>query len=439
MSIGSLLDLVNPIKENDDTEGNVSPQLRYPKSTLNRFLATIGMSMIVVSLATISIRELSEMESAPSILLLVVGLIMAVFGILRWHSEETIEKEVYESESQRTIDERRSHAQLLRERASREHMELAADALKLRQKAQEEITKVRLPDMEPTEGATEKETLVSPPLADAYSTPPYADSQRKYVLQRVLGKGGLAIVYLAKDHKGRNVVIKRPWGYRSPNEKGKDGRVNPYVVSREKLILEASFLRNFRKKMGIVELLDFFLHDDEVYEVLRYVEGPSLTQYVKEKWAASDTGGLEMTEALRFARQIISILKFLHDEMNMVHRDITPGNFLVENEQLVLTDLGTISKHTDLDIEIYDGIQSGGYHSPEQARGASSKTSDIFSLGSVMYFLLTGMPPPVCSLVKPTDRAIQENLIEKGIHEELIGIVLKARAVSANLRYEDTH
>ncbi len=126
------------------------------------------------------------------------------------------------------------------------------------------------------------------------------------------------------------------------------------------------------------------------YLVMPYVQGESLQQRI------DDNGPLELKETLRIAMQAARGLEAAH-EQGLVHRDIKPGNILIEKsvDRILLTDFG-LARAVDDASMTRSGVIAGTpqYMSPEQARGdAIDHRSDLFSLGSVIYTMCTGRPP----------------------------------------------
>jgi serine/threonine-protein kinase len=202
----------------------------------------------------------------------------------------------------------------------------------------------------------------------------------RYVIERELGRGGMAVVYLAEDRRHhRQVAIK--------------------VL---KPVLTASFgpdrfLREIEVTAGlnhphILPLLDSGDADGLLFYVMPYVARESLRErLVREKQ-------LPLDEALRITAEVADALAFAHAH-GVLHRDIKPENILFEGSQAVLADFGLARA-----IRVASGkrlTESGlavgtpEYMSPEQAAGEQELTvrSDVYSLGCVLYEMLAGRPP----------------------------------------------
>ncbi|MFQ6060237.1 MAG: protein kinase [Thermoplasmata archaeon] len=268
-----------------------------------------------------------------------------------------------------------------------------------------------------------------------FSAPRREGPRQQYEVLGLLAQGGFSRVFLARQPNGMHVVIKKPWGYRTERDEGRHGQINPYGIAVEKLNIEASFLKAAIGKRGVVDFLDLFYEGDAPCLVMRFVDGPSLREYVASRRAPRQTGGLGLEEALRVFEQVLDIIRFVHNVTDKVHRDITPNNVIMEDSQAVMIDFGTISEDKGVSEEVHTGIQAGGYHAPEQTQGASAKICDIYSLGSTIYFLLTGKDPPQPTVRNPTDRVMTHELQKVSVPDELISIVMKARAFSPSARF----
>ena len=202
----------------------------------------------------------------------------------------------------------------------------------------------------------------------------------RYAVERELGRGGTATVYLARDLRHpRNVAIK---------------------VLRPELASGIAIDR-FRAEIGIASALshphilpvfDSGGADDRLYFVMPYVEGDTLRQRLKRERQ------LPVQDALQLAREIADALAYAHSR-GIVHRDIKPENILLVAGHAVVTDFGiarAIAQATDLRLTATGmAIGTPQYMSPEQATGDRSVDgrSDVYSLGCMLYEMLAGDPP----------------------------------------------
>jgi uncharacterized protein (TIGR02145 family) len=204
-----------------------------------------------------------------------------------------------------------------------------------------------------------------------------------YEIKRVLGEGGMAVVYLANNIKfGTNVALKLL---------KKEFIHNSNI--RARFIAEARNM--FRMSHPhIIKVTDLIDDDDTVAFVMEYIEGETLKAYLDRK------GKLNEKEIGGLLEQMLSALEYAHDQ-GLVHRDIKPSNFMVSPlGKLKLMDFG-IAKQTNPGSPEYTStgtnqrMGTAMYMSPEQIHETRSVTSrsDIYSLGVVLWQMVTGQKP----------------------------------------------
>ena len=202
----------------------------------------------------------------------------------------------------------------------------------------------------------------------------------RYRILRRLGSGGMANVYLAEDEElGRRVAIK---------------------ILNDRHASDDSFVERFRREAknaaglshpNIVSIYDRGEAEGTYYIAMEYLEGRSL----KDRIVAE--GPLPITAAIEAVRQILRALGFAH-RAGIVHRDIKPHNVLLAQEagerRFKVTDFGISRTSASQMTEAGSIVGTAQYLSPEQARGAPvDQRSDIYSVGIVLYELLTGQLP----------------------------------------------
>jgi serine/threonine protein kinase len=195
-----------------------------------------------------------------------------------------------------------------------------------------------------------------------------------YRLESLIGRGGMSEVYKARDPKGRVVAIK------ILQER------DPYLVT--KFIQEGNQIGPLLRGHANVVYVHKFGRspDNRLYIVMEYLEAPSLRRLLK--------GSLGEQEAVRIMAMVCEALAFAHQH-NIVHRDIKPENILVgPNGVVKVLDFG-IAKLTSASTVTRDKIVgTPEYLSPEQARGEPVlPASDVYSLGIVLYEMITGAVP----------------------------------------------
>ena len=200
----------------------------------------------------------------------------------------------------------------------------------------------------------------------------------RYEIHELLGVGGMAYVYKAYDNiEKRWVAIK---------------------ILKEELAGNSDFLRRFRNESkaiavlshpNIVKVYDVSFGDRIQYIVMEYIDGITLKQYIEQQ------GVISWKETVHFTTQILRALQHAHDK-GIVHRDIKPQNImLLSNGNIKVTDFGIARfSYSDTKTMTDSAIGSVHYISPEQARGdATDDRADIYSVGVVMYEMLTGQLP----------------------------------------------
>lgn len=249
---------------------------------------------------------------------------------------------------------------------------------------------------------------------------------QRYQLEEFVGKGGMALVFRATDMRtGHDVAVK---------------------ILRPEFNNDQEFLDRFQREAlaaskmshhNIVNLLDVGNEDNYHYLVLEYMRGRTL------KAVISDKGKLPESIAAQIAIRILSALQHAHSN-GIIHRDIKPGNVLVNAEgHIKVADFGiarvagsnTLSKNDSV-------IGSAHYFSPEQARGEDvTVASDIYSVGVVMYEMLTGRVPfdgdtPVAVALQHISALPQPlTALESSISPAMERVVLTALSKDPKNRY----
>jgi len=202
----------------------------------------------------------------------------------------------------------------------------------------------------------------------------------RYRIEREIGSGGMATVYLAHDLKhDRNVAVKvlRP--------------ELAAVMGKERFLAEIRTTANLSHP-HILPLHDSGEADGFLFYVMPFVEGESLRQKLDRD------GQLPVEEAVRIAGHVADALAYAHQQ-GVIHRDIKPGNILFQAGDPVVTDFGIALAVTAAGggrlTETGLSLGTPYYMSPEQATGDQAPTaaSDVYSLGCVLYEMLTGDPP----------------------------------------------
>lgn len=250
----------------------------------------------------------------------------------------------------------------------------------------------------------------------------------RYELLEKIGEGGTAVVYKAKCHLlNRFVAVK---------------------VLKDELASDKEFVEKFKREASaaaslssnnIVNIYDVGAENNINYIVLEYVKGKTLKQIINEE------GKLNWKKAINISRQIASALDCAHKN-NIVHRDIKPHNILVTEDGIVkVADFGIAKASDSVTITNSNKIMgSAHYLSPEQAKGiVVDGRTDIYSLGIVIYEMLTGKVPydaesPVSVALKHIqDPVIPPQSINANIPNNLNNLVLKCMEKNPVSRYQN--
>lgn len=250
----------------------------------------------------------------------------------------------------------------------------------------------------------------------------------RYQIIKSIGEGGMANVYLAYDTiLDRNVAVKVLRGDLATDEK--------FVRRFQREALSASSLSH----PNIVEVYDVGEDNGQYYIVMEYIEGCQLKQLLKKR------GRLTLSEVIDIMLQITDGLSVAHDAY-IIHRDIKPQNIMILDSGLVkITDFGIAMAMNSTQLTQTNSVMgSVHYLPPEQANGkGSTLQSDIYSMGILMYELLTGELPYkgdnaveiALKHLKEKIPSVREKFPE--IPQSVENIIIKATAKNPKNRYAD--
>lgn len=251
----------------------------------------------------------------------------------------------------------------------------------------------------------------------------------RYLIQEIIGIGGMAVVYKALDNfDNKTVAVK---------------------ILKEEYSADEEFRRRFKNESravailshpNIVKVYDVSFGEQLQYIVMEYVDGITLKQYINKK------GALTLREAVVITTQILRALAHAHDK-GIVHRDIKPQNIMLlrDNKTIKVADFGIASFHSKGDTRtMTDGaIGSVHYISPEQAKGEIvDNKADIYSVGVVLYEMLTGRVPfqaesaVSVALMQVQKQPPKPSLLKADIPVGIEQITMRAMKKSRHERYQ---
>jgi serine/threonine-protein kinase len=254
-------------------------------------------------------------------------------------------------------------------------------------------------------------------------------ANRYHILEKI-GGGGMAIVY-----KARCTLLNR---------------IVAVKVLRPQFAHDEEFVKKFRREAqssaslshpNIVGIFDVGQDKSDYFIVMEYIDGMTLKEYIQSK------GVLEVKESMKIAKEVAEALAHAHDN-SIIHRDIKPHNILLtKNMSVKVTDFGIAKAITGNTLTVQNtGSVMGSVHyfSPEQAKGSyAGVQSDIYSLGIVMYEMLTGQLPfdgesPISIAIKHIQEKVQPiREIKPDIPEDIAKIVEKCLQKNKDIRYNN--
>jgi len=249
----------------------------------------------------------------------------------------------------------------------------------------------------------------------------------RYEILALIGGGGMSLVYQAKDiYLNRIVAVK---------------------VLREYFTSDNEFVRRFRREAqavaslshpNIVNIYDVGQDEDTHYLVMEYIKGKTLKEIITEK------APIPLNETIDIVKQICDALEHAH-ENSIVHRDIKPHNIIItRGGRVKVTDFGIARAVSTATVTHTRGIiGSVHYFSPEQAKGeVTGEKSDIYSLGIVLYEMVTGKLPfegesPISvALMHIQNEPMLPSRYNSNLTDDIEKIILKAIKKNPNERYE---
>ncbi len=280
------------------------------------------------------------------------------------------------------------------------------------------------------------------PPASPFFLPPRTVLDGRYLLGRVLGAGGFGITYLAWD---LNLDLKLAVKEYFPNAFGARDRNHCTVIaantqSKEafdhglaKFLQEARALARFQGHPSIASVMTFFKENGTSYLVMKYEDGVTLQDYLKEH-----AGRMDFETVMGIAMAVMDALRAVHQE-GILHRDISPDNIIINRaRQIKILDFGSAKRDmTSQDRTLQITLKRG--FSPEEqyrANGRQGPWTDVYAVGATLYQCLTGNKPPDALDRLNEDKLEPPSRLGVKIPRNCEKALMKALAVRAQDRFQ---
>ncbi len=279
------------------------------------------------------------------------------------------------------------------------------------------------------------------PPQQAFHLIPGTVIANRYLIGTCIGFGGFGITYKAYDQiLGVIVAIKEfyPAGLvnRSPGETQigvlSGERMGEYQIQLERFLLEAENIAQFGKAKDIVNVFDIIHENGTAYIIMEYIQGILLKDYMENE------GKLDIETSLYLIMPIIEALKKIHG-CGIIHRDISPDNIFITNDGAIkVFDFGAAIFADEKKETASVAVVKEGYAPPEQYRSKSKQGafSDIYSVGAILYQMVTGIKPPEGSSRTKKDDLKSPAELGIKINPNLDRAIMQAMAVRPEFRFQ---
>lgn len=279
------------------------------------------------------------------------------------------------------------------------------------------------------------------PLDQSLLTPGSVLSNR-YVIGQTIGKGGFGTTYLAYDALVcRKIAIKEYFPYGIAQRTSENSEVSvlsedskqAFELGAEKFYNEARLVSRFNGNPNIVGVYNCFYENNTVYMAMEYLGGRTLKEYIREK------GVLSVSQALYVAKSVADALVVAHSAA-ILHRDISPDNIIVcDDGNIKLIDFGAARQVVAEHSQSFSVILKPGFAPPEQysKKGNQGPWTDVYSVGTTLYYMITGDIPDDPSARFDNDDTFEENVFD--IDPALWEVIKKATKLKAEDRYKDAY
>lgn len=248
----------------------------------------------------------------------------------------------------------------------------------------------------------------------------------RYLIQEVIGVGGMGSVYRARDLHFPNVV--KLVAVKEMINQARDPQVRQTIV--QNFEREANILATLNHP-SIPRIFDYFSHDDRSYLVIEFVNGKDLAQVLSES-----PGPVPEDQVIAWGIELCDVLQYLHNHKPepIIFRDMKPSNVMVNHDMhVVLVDFGIAKMFREGQKGTMIGTE--GYSPPEQYRGEASPLADIYSLGATMHHLLTKRDPQIETPFTFNERPVRK--INPAVSTELEAVISTAVQYNAQDRFQN--
>lgn len=240
---------------------------------------------------------------------------------------------------------------------------------------------------------------------------------KKYKVVSQIGKGGMSSVYLAEDKDGKDYAVKAI-----------DKTSKAYLAAKnpDGTLDEVEIVR-FLNHPDIPHVYDVYETQEKLYIVMDYVKGISLSEYIRKN------GPIPYPEAMKYMIQICNIFLYLHTrECPVIYRDLKPSNLIMQEDNLKLLDFGiAVELSGSRCTKKVKALGTKGYASPEHFKGMVDERSDIYTLGTTFYSMITGKNPRIKGAPFPAGEDFPKDIDPVARH-----VIMKACERESKDRYQ---
>ena len=265
----------------------------------------------------------------------------------------------------------------------------------------------------------------------------------RYAVGQVLGFGGFGVIYKTWDNVENKIIAVKeyyPSGMvtRIPGKNEvkllSNNRSEEFKEGKNRFINEAKNTAMFKEHNNIVSIMGDFQENNTVYYAMEYLEGKSLSEYLKENVK------LEVEKGIGLILSICDAVKTVH-RAGILHRDISPDNIIISPNfpmgAVKLIDFGAARFSPDEKDTLNRQIMKPGYSPPEQyvMGNKQNEQIDVYALGATLFHILTGEEPEESTNRKVVDNVPVPTELNNEIPEYISNAILKAMAVDLHLRF----